>query len=106
MELFHSLYENTKHLIAPLDESKKKYIVNTIPQLDERGHEILFFIIRLYQINQSREINFNLPYDTALNTDGLECDLEKFPHQLQHMIYLFTSMHENYIKSERTRIPV
>ena len=106
MELFTSLYENTKHLVVPLDDAKKRYIVHTIPQLDERGHEIMFFIIRLFQINQSKEINFNLPYDTNLISDGLECDLESFPNQLQHMIYLFTSMHENYIKSEMTRIAV
>ena len=106
MELFSSLYENTKHIMTRLEEPKKKYIVNTIPQLDERGHEILFFIIRLYQINQSHEINFNLPYDTTLITEGLECDLDKFPQQLQHMIYLFTSMHENYIKSERSRFVI
>ena len=103
MELFSSLYENTKHSINPLDESKKRYIVTTIPQLDERGHEILFFLVRMYHIQQTRDINFNLPYQTAVSVDGISCDLENFPTQLQHMIYLFTSMHENFIKSERTR---
>jgi hypothetical protein len=103
MELFSSLYENTKHSITPLDDSKKRYVVSTIPQLDERGHEILFFLIRMYHIQQTRDINFNLPYQTAVSTEGINCDLESFPLQLQHMIYLFTSMHENYIKSERNR---
>lgn len=103
MELFTSLYENTKHAGYSLDENKKRYIINTIPQLDERGHEILFFLIRMYHIQQSRDITFNLPYQTAVTSDGIDCNLENFPDQLQHMLYLFTSMHENYIKNERTR---
>lgn len=104
MELFSSLYDNTKHISASLDDQKKRYIVNTIPQLDERGHEILFFLIRMFHIQQLKEINFNLPYQTAITAEGIDCNLENFPDQLQHMIYLFTSMHENYIKSERTRV--
>ena len=103
MELFTSLYDNTKHISSLLDEDKKRYIIQTIPALDERGHEILFFLVRMFHIQQSKEINFNLPYQTAVGQEGIECDLENFPRQLQHMIYLFTSMHENYIKSERFR---
>lgn len=103
MELFSSLYENTKHVSSFLDDNKKRYIINTIPYLDERGHEILFFLIRMFHIQQSRDINFNLPYQTFVAKDGIDCNLENFPLQLQHMIYLFTSMHENYIKNERTR---
>jgi hypothetical protein len=104
MELFSSLYDNTKHISSSLDDQRKRYVINTIPQLDERGHEILFFLIRMYHIQQSKEINFNLPYQTAVTSEGIDCNLENFPDQLQHMIYLFTSMHENYIKSERTRV--
>lgn len=103
MELFTSLYDNTKNISSMLDDDKKRYITQTIPQLDQRGHEILFFLIRMFHIQQLREINFNLPYQTTVGKDGIECDLENFPRQLQHMIYLFTSMHENYIKSEQSR---
>ncbi len=104
MELFSSLYDNTKHVTSLLEEDKKRYIIQTIPQLDERGHEILFFLIRMFHIQQSREITFQLPFDTVVGKEGIECDLENFPRQLQHMIYLFTSMHDNYIRSEKSRI--
>jgi hypothetical protein len=104
MELYTSLYENTKHICGSLDESKRKYIINAIPQLDERGHEIIFFLVRMFHIQQSKDITFNLPYQISVITEGIDCNLENFPDQLQHIIYLFTSMHENYIKNEKTRV--
>lgn len=104
MELYTSLYENTKHISGSLDETKKKYIINTIPHLDERGHEIIFFLVRMFHIQQSKDITFNLPYQINVITEGIDCNLENFPIQLQYIIYLFTSMHENYIKNERTRV--
>lgn len=106
MELFNSLYENTKNVISPLDDSKKNYILQTVPKLDTKGHEILFFLIRMFNIQQTRDVTFVHPYDSNLLSDTdsqIEFSLEKLPNHLQHMIFMFVGMHLSYLQHEQSR---
>jgi hypothetical protein len=104
MELYQSLHENTKNITTYLDDIKKGYIVNTIPRLDQKGHELLFFIIRYYHAQQTKEVNFALPYHSeSTNPDNVKFDLDEFPPQLQHMIHMFVRMHYEYINYEEER---
>ena len=76
MELYKSLYENTKNIISEL-ESEKQYNV----------------------------ISFQLPYQSTINDikKDIEFDLSKFPPQLQHMIHMFVKMHYEYLSYETLR---
>lgn len=103
MELYDSLHENTKHIKTPLDETKRSYLILTIPKLDEKGHETIFFLIRMHHLQQVREITFDIPYDSSAQTDQVVFDLDKFPLQLQHMLYLFVQMHFEYLAYESAR---
>lgn len=106
MELFNSLYENTKNVTSTLDDSKKNFIIQTIPTLDTKGHEILFFLIRMFNIQQTRDITFSHPYESKLINDAddqLEFNLDKLPNHLQHIIFMFVGMHLSYLQSEKAR---
>jgi len=106
MELYQSIYENTKHMSHPLDEIQKANVIQMIPKLDQKGHETLFFLIRMFHNQQSQDITFQLPYQaTLISSSGkdISFDLLNFPNQLQHMIYLFTRMHYDYISYELIR---
>lgn len=106
MELFNSLYENTKNVTSPLDDSKKNYIIQTVPKLDTKGHEIIFFLIRMFNIQQTRDVTFVHPYDSKLLSDTdsqIEFNLERLPNHLQHMIFMFVGMHLSYLQHELSR---
>lgn len=103
MELYNSLYENTKNIKSPLDDSKKTYLLQTIPKLDEKGHETIFFLIRMYHLQQVKDVTFGIPYDSSVQTDQVEFNLDNFPNQLQHMLYMFVQMHFEYLSYELMR---
>jgi hypothetical protein len=105
MELYKTLYENTKNITNVLSDTQKEYIITTIPKLDQNGHELLFFIIRIFHNQQSKDVSFKLPYNSSDKNEGgdIEFDLENFPTQLQHMIYMFVHMHFEYISYEQSR---
>jgi hypothetical protein len=106
MELYQSIYDNTKHLSSPLEDQKKINIIQLIPKLDQKGHDLLFFIIRMYHNHQSQDITFSIPYQSSTNIsskEDIEFDLNVFPNHLQHMIYVFTRMHYDYISYESIR---
>jgi hypothetical protein len=106
MELYQSIHDNTKQMTTDLDEKQRQDVLQLIPKLDQKGHDLLFFIIRMYHNQQSQDITFKLPYQTTPSeTSGgdVEFDLTTFPCQLQHMVYLFTRMHYDYISYESNR---
>jgi hypothetical protein len=103
MELYNSLHENSKHIASSLDDAKKAYLLSTIPKLDEKGHETIFFLIRMHHLHQVREITFDIPYESMAHTDQVTFDLDKFPTQLQHMLYMFVQMHFEYLAYEAAR---
>lgn len=106
MELYQSIYENTKHITVPLDDSQKDNVIQLIPKLDQKGHDLLFFLIRMYHNNQSQDITFQLPYQSSskdVTGKDIEFNLTNFPIQLQHIVYLFTRMHYEYISYESIR---
>jgi len=106
MELYQSIYENTKESKIELNEEQKQTIIQLIPKLDQRGHDLLFFLIRTYHNQQAQDITFVLPYQTTpseLSGEDVEFNLSNFPCQLQHMVFLFTKMHYDYITYEGNR---
>jgi hypothetical protein len=76
-ELYQSIYENTKHMTTPLDDTQKANIIQLIPRLDQKGQDLLFFLIRMYHNQQSQDITFQLPYTaTADKSDSTSKDIE------------------------------
>ena len=45
MDLYNHIYENTKHNIMELNDDEKQTIIDLIPKLDQKGHDLLYFLI-------------------------------------------------------------
>ena len=105
MEIFNILYMNTKNISTALDEVQKQNIIQLIPKLDQKGHDLLFFLIRMYHSKELKDITFQLPYhsSTTDKPNDIEFDLKDFPIHLQHIIYMFVRMHYEYISYETSR---
>ncbi len=104
MELYHSLYENTKNLTCELSEPQVEKVLEIIPKLDPRGHEILFFLIRFFHNQQNKDVSFQLPYQAKqMEEKQFSFDLKLFPAQLQNMVHMFVRMHYEYLNHEQLR---
>ena len=103
MELYKSLYDNTIDIKTECSPTQKEYILNMIPKIDIKGHEIIYFLIRMYHITTHKEITFHSPYSSVISTDSVEFNLNQLPIQLQHMILSFVRMHYEYISCEHLR---
>ena len=103
MEIYQSLYENTKNITMMLDESQITYVTMIIPKLDQKGHELVFFLIRMFNNQQSKDVTFQLPYNARQEDNKVTFDLNKFPIQLQHMIHMFVRMHYEYTEDAKKR---
>ena len=103
MEIYQSLYENTKNINTMLDETQINYVTSIIPKLDIKGHELVFFLIRMFYNQQSKDVTFQLPYNAKQEEQKVTFDLNKFPIQLQHMIHMFVRMHFEYTEDVKKR---
>jgi hypothetical protein len=103
MELYQSLYENTKNIKSKLEDHQIRNMLSTIPKLDEKGQETIFFLIRMFNINQVKDFTFNIPYESSEKKGEIEFDLDKFPNHLQQMLYMFVQMHYEYLSYETSR---
>ena len=99
MEIYNSLYTNTKNITTPLNELQKKTIIQLIPKLDQKGHELLFLFIRIYHNQQEKDISLS----TLENKNDVQFDLDSFSNHLQHIINMFVRMHYEYISYELSR---
>ena len=74
---------------------RKKSIINNIEKYTDT-HELIYAIIRLYQIKNSSNV-YNTPYNCKyLKTKkGYKFDLELLPNKLLHMIIEFYNLHIN-----------
>ena len=104
MELYQSLFENTKNLTSELTDAQLDKILEIIPKLDQKGQELLFFLIRFFHNQQTKDVSFQLPYQSKqLEENKFEFNLKVFPAQLQNMVHMFVRMHYEYIYSEQLR---
>lgn len=90
---------------------QKNDFMSKISEIDENGFELIYVIIRLYEIQNNKEDridSYKLPYSGFyINKTDVQFDLEQFPNILKQMLYKFINIHikqmeeENSIVNER-----
>lgn len=90
--LYHTLHSKSE--LSEISTHKKKKIINMIQHMNDDEHEILYMLIRNYQIDHYENI-LTIPYEGKYDNDNLLVfDLEKLPNRLKHMIYHFCIMNK------------
>ena len=97
------LYDNlTKNL--PLEEmtiKQKDKFMKLIKDNDETGSELIYALIRLYQLENSEDKStFKLPYGGKFIKNDMKFDLNDFPNELKHILLKFIIMHLDTMKEE------
>ncbi len=91
---------NLKQL-TPLHESKKQQCVDVIRKMGANEHELVFALIRNYQLETNENDGYTLPYKSKHQKTGIKFDLEKLPFELQYILYEFVQL---YLQSNQSAL--
>ena len=92
----------------PLDREdlsviQKRAFIKRLEKIDKHGHELIYALIRIYQIENNEEDNtcFTLPYNGIYVETDIHFDLDNLPKDLKHILFKFVSIHLEKMKEEK-----
>ena len=86
------LYDSISKDIPKEDISvfQKNRFIKRVQKIDNNGHELIYALIRMYQIeNNEDNTSFTLPYNGTYNDKNITFDLDHFPIKLKHILFKF-----------------
>jgi hypothetical protein len=84
-----------------LSIEQKRELINIIPTLDDKAHQNIFTIIRIYGLKNSSSDIFEIPYEGNKINNDVKFNLDKLPNVLGQMIYRFITIHNQKMKEEK-----
>jgi hypothetical protein len=97
--LYNSLKKESDDLIPP---GKEKFFKSVL-ELDEKGQEMFYVIIKLHQRENKKESLDQLPYDSKFVSSKLRLDYDKLPNDLRSILAKFMEMHISSMEEEKRR---
>lgn len=98
--LYDSLSKDISH--ADLTAAQKRSFIKRISTIDENGHDLVYALIRMYQVeNNEKNTSFTLPYNGTFVDSDIHFDLDKFPPTLKQILFKFLAVHIDKMKEER-----
>ena len=95
-----TLYSNLKKdSKKPLTPAEKDEFISTVLTLDEKGVEIIYVIIKMFEME-----NTTKQTEVKVSDKELKFDLDKFPDVLQNILYKFIKIHINTMAEEMQRL--
>jgi hypothetical protein len=101
------LYDSLSKDISTTDltASQKRSFLKKIIKIDQNGHELVYALIRMYQIENGEEnTSFTLPYNGTFTGSDINFDVDKLPKNLKQILYKFLSVHLKKMKEESSMI--
>lgn len=78
-----------------LNNKQKDQFMKLIDDIDENTSELIYALIRVYQLENSENKNtFTLPYDGKFIDKDIKFDLNELPNQLKQVLLKFLLLHE------------
>ena len=98
--LYNSLYKDLQE--GDLSVIQKRTFLKRIEKIDKNGCELIYALIRMYQIeNKEENINFILPYGGENIDNNIHFDLDNLPVKLRQVLFKFVSIHLEKMKEEK-----
>lgn len=91
------LYTSIKNITEFDKELSHQELVNVaqkIKKLDKNTHELVYALIKSYQIDNKENKVHMLPYESKQLKTGIKFDMNNLPKGLQNMLAKFLEMHE------------
>jgi hypothetical protein len=97
--LYDSLYKDIPE--NDLTIAQKRSFVKKICNIDVNGHELVYALIRMYQVENNEEnTSYILPYNGTYVDSDICFDLDKFPKTLKQVLFKFLGIHLEKMKEE------
>jgi len=89
--------QGDKMQTTPLTDTQKQYICDQVKCMDDMGCELVYAVIRFYQLHHEEGNIMELPFQLKKQKTGgiYKMDLNDLPLKLQRMILIFSEMHNN-----------
>lgn len=89
-----------------LSLKQKKDFINKTEIIDTQGAELVYALIRAYQIlNNGETLEEKLPFEgQKLTENNLEFNISKIPIQLRQLLYKFLCLHIKSVREQVTHI--
>lgn len=97
--LYNILHNEASNEDMNLEE--KTILVKQLKKIDLEGCELVYAIIRCYQIENDSHISNALPYDGRIVKTGMKWDIENIPTKLLRMIETFLKKHISKMNEEK-----
>lgn len=78
-----------------LTDDDKLFFIDKVKQLQYNDHELIFALIRTYQVFKDGSTNAILPYGSKYQKNGIKFDFDKFPLELQNILFEFICLCTN-----------
>lgn len=92
------LYDNLMGEIQTFEDlttKQKDDFMKIIADVDDNTSELVYALIRVYQLENSENKNtFTLPYDGKFIDNEIKFDLNELPNQLKQMLYRFLILYK------------
>ena len=97
------LYDNL-FVDLPTEEMTVKHkdkFVKLIKEIDQNGSELIYALIRVYQLeNSDDKSTFKLPYGGKFDKTDMKFDFNDLPNELKHILFKFIQIHTKTMKEE------
>jgi hypothetical protein len=92
---------------TPLTDTQKQYICDQLKCMDDMGCELVYAVIRFYQLHYEEGNIMELPFQLKKQKTGgiYKLDLNDLPLKLQRMILIFSEMHNHSNNSNDSPLP-
>jgi len=84
-----------------MSTKQKDKFMKLIKDIDEKGSELIYALIRVYQLeNSDDKSTFKLPYGGKFVKHDMQFDFNDFPNKLKHILLKFIQIHIKSMKEE------
>ena len=92
------LYSTVINLVSPEKEGlsleKQIQLAQKIKSFDKTTHELVYALIKAFQINNPETSLHTVPYEGKQLKTGLKFNISSFPDYLQNILDKFVELHE------------
>lgn len=100
--IYDNLYKECKN--KDLSVKQKNDFISKISTIDTEGSELIYALIRFYELNHDNLQTYKLPYSGKYLNSDMVFDLDEFPFKLKQIIFKFLNIHLQKMDEDKLRI--
>jgi hypothetical protein len=84
-----------------LTAKEKKELIDKIEIIDESGIELIYTLIKIYELQNEEGSSFRIPYSGKyVDGQNILFDLNEMPLKLRQLLYKFVNIHINKMEED------